>query len=166
MIAPDLSGVPVAVALTICRSAALLGKKKNRPFFMKPYSGPEDFQSSCATDPVRFAWYDRIKAACREYQNSVPTYQWTYESIMVTKKILSPGAPERISCPVWLFSAEYDRNVKAYPQEQFIGRVKNGVLVHVKKAKHEIYRSVNSVLYPWWHQVLGLMKDEILPAAQ
>ena len=126
---------------------------------MKGYTGPEDFTTSCATDPHRFAWYDRVKAARREFQNSVPSYRWSLESLNVTKSILAPGKPEKISCPVLLFSAENDYSVKNEQQEEFIRRVRGGRLIRVRDARHEIFRSVNAVLFPWWHQVLAFFRE-------
>jgi len=154
MIAPNTHGVPVAAASLLCRSANLLGRGKHSPFFMKPYEGPEDFATSCATSPERFAWYDAVKAARREFQNSVPSYLWTLLSMDVTKKILAPGAPEKIACPVRLYTAENDDSVMPGPQQQLIERVARGTRTLVKGARHEIFRSTDDVFFPWWHEIL------------
>lgn len=159
MIAPNIGGVPAWAASALCQSAKALGRSKKQPFFMKTYSGPEDFNTSAATDPVRFAWYDGIKASSSEFQNSVPSYGWTLESIRVTNRILAEGAPESIACPVILFTAENDASVLPKPQKDFIERVRGGKHVLVANARHEIYRSANDVLFPWWHQVLGFLSE-------
>ena len=125
MIAPNLRGIPSAVAEVVAAGARLFGKQKSNPFFMKPSSGPEDFNTSCATDPARFAWYDAVKAARREFRNSVPSYQWSLESMHVTRSILS---------------------------------VSGGKYLFVKGSRHEIFRSTNDVLFPWWHQVIGFFR--------
>ncbi len=162
MIAPNTSGIPVFVASAICGAAGLLKHGKRHPFFMKPWSGPEDFDTSCATDPVRFAWYDAVKTAREEFRNSVPTYRWTLESMRVTKKILSPGAPEKITCPVLLSTAEHDSSVMPEPQKQFIERVPKGRRIFVSGARHEIFRSKDDVFFPWWHEILAFFRS---PAA-
>ena len=159
MIAPNTSGVPVFVASAICGAAALLKRGKRHPFFMKPWSGPEDFSTSCATDPARFAWYDAVKTAREEFHNSVPTYQWTRESVHVTKKILAPGAPEKIACPVLLSSADQDFSVMPGPQKQFIARVPRGKRIFVAGSRHEIFRSKNDVFFPWWHEILAFLRS-------
>ena len=159
MIAPYIGGVPVFAASAIGHIARLLGKQKKNPFFMKPYSGPEDFATSCATDPDRFAWYDAVKATRTEFQNNVPSYQWSLEALRVTKAILAPGAPEKIACPVLLFSAETDFSVLPGPQNEFIGRVKDGQYEFVEGSRHEIFRSKNSVLFPWWRQVIRFYSE-------
>ena len=74
--------------------------------------------------------------------------------------ILAPGEPEKIACPVLLFTAEHDFSVLPAPQEAFISRVPVGKRVFVKDARHEIYRSVNAVFFPWWNQVLAFFREE------
>ena len=155
MIAPYTGGIPASFSSLICRISGIIGKQKAHPFFMKPYSGPEDFNTSCATDPERFAWYDEIKASRTEFQNSIPSYQWSFEALHVTDRILAPGAPEKISCPVLLFTAEHDFSVLSEPQKDLIRRISKGKHVFVKGSRHEIFRSVNDVLFPWWHEVIG-----------
>ena len=160
MIAPQPGGVPFTVAYAICNIACAFGKGRKHPFFMKPWSGPEDFSTSCATDPQRFEWYDGVKTSTETFRNSIPTYRWTRESLAVTKKILADGAPERIACPVLLFTAENDHSVLPAQQEDFIVRVPEGRRIFVRDARHEIFRSVNEVFFPWWHQILEFFKEK------
>ena len=159
MIAPDTGGIPGFIALGIARILCLFGKSKKNPFFIRPYSGPEDFDTSCATDPARFAWYDREKASCEAYQNSAPSCRWIVESISVTRKILAAGAPESIVCPVLLSTADKDTSVRPEAQKLFIDRVPGGKQIFVKDSKHEIFRSVNQVFFPWWHDILLFFKE-------
>ncbi|MBO4470840.1 MAG: alpha/beta hydrolase [Clostridia bacterium] len=154
MIAPSTRGIPVFLASALSFAAVSAGRGKRNPFFMHPYAGPEDFGTSCATDPERFAWYDRIKASDTAFQNSIPSYRWSSESLRVTGQILAPGRPEKISCPVLLFSAGTDFSVLPGPQKQFTERLRSGRFIPVPLARHEIYRSVNDVLFPWWHDVI------------
>ena len=158
MIAPNCGPVPAFAASLLCGASGLFGRRKNRVSFIPPYSGPEDFDTSCATDPNRFAWYDRIKASTPVYQNSCPTYGWTKESIGVTRRILAKGKPERITCPVLLFTAESDGSVLPDAQERFASELPDCRHVFVKGAKHEIYRSTDDVLFPWWHSILEFLK--------
>ena len=161
MIAPSVRPFPAFLASALSFCGCMLGKGKHPPFFMKTYSGPEDFATSCATDPERFAWYDAVKASVPEFRNSIPSYRWSGEAIRVTRRILSKGAPERITCPVILFSAGIDFSVLREPQEAFIRRLPDGQFVPVPDARHEIFRSVNEVLFPWWHQVILFLQEHL-----
>lgn len=160
MIAPHRNNVPLFAVKGICRGAKLIGKGKQRIFLSKPYAGPEDFATSCATGKERFDWYDGVKAANKEFWNNGPTYAWTLESMKVTARILAPGAVEKIACPVRLYTADDDSSVLPEEQKQFIARVKNGTHQFVKGSRHEIYRSSDDVLFPWWHDVLAFLKAE------
>ena len=159
MIAPDLGGFPVWTAALLGGCARMIGRQKKYPFFMKPWSGPEDFDTSCATDPERFAWYDEIKTNRKEFRNSVPSYQWSLESIRVSGRILAPCAPEKIACPVLVCTAETDHTVLPGPQKTLAGRIPCGRQMIVRNAKHEIYRSVNGVLFPWWHETVSFFRS-------
>jgi len=159
MIAPNTGGIPSFFAAAFCRAACLSGNGKKHPFFMKTYSGPESFDTSCASDPVRFAWYDAVKASRKEFWNSVPSYRWTAESVAITHIILHKGAPESITCPVFLSTADVDSSVLPEPQRLFIDRVPNGKHLFIKGSRHEIFRSSNSVLFPWWREVICFLKE-------
>ena len=165
MIAPQTAGMPRLTVEMMCRFFKLIGQGKRRVFISKPYDGPEDFNAGFASSRVRFAssrvrfdWYDKIKKKHREFWNNGPSYSWTLEAIKVTKRLLASGAPEKIACPVKLYTAENDNSVLPEPQQQFIGRVKRGERVLVKGAMHEIFRSTDEVLFPWWHDVLTFLK--------
>ena len=161
MIAPSLKGVPRFAAKAICRAPIKAGKGEERMFFSKPYHGPEDFATSCAAGRERFDWYDGVKAARKEFQNNGPSYAWTMESINVTRLLLAPGAVEKIACPVRLYTADRDFSVLPEPQKKFIERVRRGTRVFVPGSRHEIYRSGDDVLFPWWHDVLRFLKGEM-----
>lgn len=160
MIAPNRNGVPFAAALAMCRGAKLAGKGKERLMMSKPYDGPEDFATSCATGKERFDWYDAVKAARKEFWNNGPSFQWTLESLQVTKKILAPGAVERIEIPVRVWGAQEDHSVLPDKQEAFAKRLKIGGRQVVPGSRHEIYRSGDAALFPWWHEVLAFLEGK------
>lgn len=159
MIAPNRGGQPLAAAFMLCRGAGLLGKGTSRLLTSKPYHGPEDFDTSCATGRERFDWYDAVKEARPEFHNNGPTYQWTLEALKVTKKILRPGAVERIDIPVKVYGAEEDHSVLPEAQAAFANRLKHGGRRVVAGSRHEIYRSGDDVLFPWWHEILEFLKE-------
>ena len=154
MIEVQRGGVPMWAATALCRGAALLGRGAKKPATAKAYSGHEDFAASAATGEARFRWYDDIKFTHPEYQNSNPSYSWMLEALTVTKTLLRPGAVEGITDYVHVYSAERDTTVSPQAQKEFARRLKNGRLTIVKDAKHEIYRSVDEVFFPWWRGVL------------
>ena len=158
MIAANLGGLPEGAARLMCGAAKLLGGDRKRIFASRPYSGPEDFDTSCATGRARFDWYDALKARTPAFQNNGPTYGWTREAIRASHMILAEGAVERISIPVRVYTAEDDNSVMPKPQQAFAERLKDGSRALVRGSRHEIYRSGDEVLFPWWHDVLDFLK--------
>ena len=159
MIQPN-TGMPQAVVRIMCGMMRILGRRKSRVFISKPYLEKEVFEESSATSRERFDWYEEMRMQHREYQNNGPTYGWTMEAMNVTKQILAPGEPEKITCPVKLYTAEKDAMVLPEAQKAFIDRVKQGSFLFVKDARHEIYRSEDAVLFPWWHDVLQFLQGK------
>ncbi len=159
MIAPNLGGLPDAAARLMCGAAKLLGARKKRIFASKPYAGPEDFATSCATDRARFDWFDAIKAGTPAFQNNGPTYGWTAQAMRASRMVLESGAVERIDASVRVYGAEDDNSVLPGPQADFAARLKNGVRTVVRGSKHEIFRSTDEVLFPWWKEILAFFES-------
>ena len=155
MIAPNVGSAPVAMIRALCGVSMAFGGGRRRVFVSRPYAGPENFENSCASGRERFDWYEKLRCATPEFQNNGPSYTWVMESMKVTKKLLAPGMPEHIVIPVRLYSAEKESSVVPKAQEAFIARLKNGVRQTVPGSRHEIYRSPDSVLFPWWRSVLS-----------
>ena len=158
MIAPNLGGLSEGAARLLCGAAKLLGARKKRIFASKAYAGPEDFATSCATDQARFDWYDAIKASTPAFQNNGPTYGWTAQAVRASRMVLESGAVERIDIPVRVYGAEDDNSVLPGPQADFAARLKDGARTVVKGSKHEIFRSTDDVLFPWWREILEFYK--------
>lgn len=159
MIEANLGGLPVPAAELMCAGAKALGKSKQRIFASKPYDGPEDFATSAASDRARFEWYDAVKAATPAFQNNGPTYGWTREAIRASKLVQRTGEVEKISIPVRVFSAEEDHSVMPDAQIAFAKRLPNGAREQIVGSRHEIYRSPDAVLFPWWHGVLDFFAE-------
>ena len=102
-----------------------------------------------------------MKAATPAFQNNGPSYGWTRQAIRANHMVLAPGAVERIDVPVRVYTAERDGSVMPEAQKAFVARLKNGQRVLVKGAKHEIYRSPDDVLFPWWHEVLEYYRGNV-----
>ena len=161
MIEPNLGGLSVAAARLLCGAAKLAVQRKRRIFASRPYSGPESFANSAAACKERFDWYDAVKASTARFQNNGPSYGWTEQAIRANRLLLAAGAVEKIATPVRLYTAERDGSVMPGAQKAFVARLKDGQRVLVKGAKHEIYRSTDDVLFPWWHEVLEYYRGHV-----
>ena len=159
MIAPNLGGLPPAAARLLCGAECLLGRDRKRIIASKPYTGAEEFATSCATGRERFDWYEALRVRTPEFQNNGPTYGWTREAMRASRAVLAPGAVERIGIPVRLFTAERDNSVMPDAQVAFVARLPNGRRTLVPGSKHEIYRSPDDVLFPWWRGIMAFFEE-------
>lgn len=159
MIAPNLSGMPKPMAQALCAVEGALKNARKRVFVSRPYAEKEKFETACANGRARFEWYEDLRFKTPVFQNNGPTYGWLREAIDVTKDILTPGAAEKIDAKVRLFTAGLDDVVLPGPQKSFIERIRDGEHRVVAGAKHEIYRSDDAVLFPWWHEVLTFLSE-------
>ena len=160
MIAPNLGGLPPAAVRLLCGAAGLLGREKQRVFVSKPYAGAEDFDTSCATGRARFDWYEALRVGNPLFRNNGPTYGWTREALRASRMVLAPGVVERVAIPVRLFTAENDGSVMPDAQKAFTARLRHGERALVPGSKHEIYRSCDDVLFPWWRGILAFFNEE------
>lgn len=157
MIAPDRGGYPLFLAKGLCCASILLGKKLKRSLNSSPYPGHEEFSGSPASSEERFDWYEKIKSSTPVFQNYCSTYGLTSEFLGVTKKLLGKGKPESIAVPVMIFQAENDGSVINEYQDKFAGRVSGCGLIKINGAKHEIWRSTDDILFPYWEKVLDFI---------
>ena len=160
MFAPATGGMPAWVSRALCGAASLIGQGDRRIFVSKPYAGPEDFDTSCATSRARFEWYDLIRATNPFCSSNGPSYRWTLEALNVTAQVLRERVVEKISVPVRVYQAELEFMVLPWAQEAFVKRLPHGELIPVRGARHEIYRSADDVLVPWWQGVLDFLGEE------
>ena len=159
MIAPLHAGMPLAAGLALCVGAKLLGRGRERLPMSRPWAGPEEFETSCATGRERFDWFDDLRVRTERYHNNGPTFSWTLEAFRVTRRLLAPGKPESVSVPVRIYTAEDDNQVEPEAQEKMASRLPKGERKVVSGAKHEIYRSPDEVLFPWWREILAFLAE-------
>ncbi len=155
MIACSLGGLPPAAGRLLTGGAKAIRQSRKRVFISRPYSGPEDFSTSCASCRERFDWYEQLRLTRPELHTNGPSYGWTMNALNITRDLLGQNQPEKITIPVLLYTAESDSQVLPGAQKEFIRRVRNGVRKDVPGSRHEIYRSSDAVLFPWWHDILG-----------
>ena len=160
MIAFNRHGLPVIAGALMCQTAVMRNQGECRFFASAPFDGNERVEDSCATGRERFEWYNHIRNTDPRFQNNGPTYSWLLQSLKASQLLLAPGAVERIACPVRLYSAEHDREVMDLAQKMFVRRLKKGHFIKVKESRHEIYRSEDEVLFPWWHEVLEFLEGK------
>ena len=138
MIEANLGGLPVPAAELMCAGARALGKK------LCPTCSKAKTVGITASD------VKGIASAISE---------WTREAIRANRLILAPGEVEKIAVPVRVYGAENDNSVMPAAQEAFVRRLKDGKRTVVPGSKHEIYRSGDETVFPWWREVLAFYRE-------
>lgn len=160
MIAARHDGLGLHACRGICLFCMKTGRAAKRIFVSGKTSDPtgETPETGASDSAARFEYYRQLRLTNPVLFGGAPTYNWTYASLGVTKKILKKGAPERVKIPVLLFSADNDTLVKRKPQQEFIRRVAHGTFV-TEPAKHEIYAAGDAVLYPYLDRIFNFYQS-------
>ena len=158
MIAPSTGGFPPFVGRAICRTMILFGGAKKRIFLSSEYPGEEKFEGSCDTSEPRFSHYEYFKRTHADYQNYSPTYRWTLESLLITRKLMKKGAPEGVRTDVLILSAGLDTVVSIPAQMKFAERLPSCRVISYPDAKHEIYYSTDDVMEKFIPEIIDFLK--------
>jgi lysophospholipase len=89
-------------------------------------------------DRARYQRTRMLYRAHPELRIGEPTWRWLKFGIEIGDRLASPGAAERIWCPLTIVAAGNDRVVRNGPIRRFIARVPRGRYVEVPGAFHEI----------------------------
>lgn len=155
MIVPCTGGVPIWIGRFITRTAILFGKNKKRAFISGEYPGYEKFEDSAKTSEARFNEYNEIKRANADYQNYSCTYGWVNNSLVVGKRILKRGEPEKIKARTFIAIAGRDTIVRKKPQIKLARRINACTYKVFGDAKHEIYGSADPVAREYFGDLLA-----------
>lgn len=160
MIAARHDGLGLHACRGICLFCMKTGRAAKRIFVSGKASDPtgETPEASASDSAARFEYYRQLRLANPVLFCGAPTYNWTYASLGVTKKILAKGAPEGVKIPVLLFSADNDTLVKRKPQQEFIRRTAHGTFV-TEPSRHEIYAAGDAVLYPYLDRIFNFYQS-------
>ena len=152
--------IPPSLVRGFCRLIVACKGGEKRVFVQKEAQGEEDFATSCALSPARFAAYAALRREQPCYHSGALTYGWVAEALSVTKRLLQKGAPERIGIPVQIYSAERDHLVENKPQREFAARIPKGEYILAPNAKHEIYMASDDILHPYLDSILSFFGEK------
>ncbi|MNO69925.1 Non-heme chloroperoxidase [compost metagenome] len=159
MLELDSGNIPMFAGKLYAGYQSIIGNKKKPLFIHKPFREDEPFEEGVATSRARFNYYLGKRITSPYLQNSAATYQWMRESLKMIKLIVNRNHCSKVTIPVLLFQAEHDSLVKPGGQNRFISYLANGRLSRIAGSKHEIYRSENTVLQPYLHELLKFYND-------
>lgn len=93
------------------------------------------------------------------YQSTPMTYSWVYNSLIVTKKFLTPKICRKITTPILLLCAEKDTVVKTKPQFRFSKNCKSCELAVIKESNHSMLTHSHETITEHITRVLDFYRD-------
>jgi lysophospholipase len=110
------------------------------------------------------ARYERTRTLYRaepELQLGEPTWRWLRFAVELHDRLLAPGAPERIRCPLLAVAAGDDRIVNTPATRGFVERVPRGRYVEVPGSFHEILMETDERRAPFWRAFDELVTETL-----
>ncbi len=151
--------IPPALVGLACSAVSAIGLGKRGVSIRKKHAREEDFANSCALSRARFDAYASLKQMQPKYASGTITFSWTREAIGVTRHILAKGAPEGVTIPVHIYSAERDHLVEPAEQRELAARLPKGKFIPVAGSKHEIYMASDDILHPYLDSILDFFNS-------
>ena len=159
MIKANTANLPHGVVLAISAPMVLLGKGNKKPGFMGGFDPNKTYKDSHDTSEARFNYYMKKRIADPALQTASPSYNWTKEAVLVTRKNLDPARCAKITVPVLLCQPEQDSAVIPEAEEQFVSLLPNGRLERFTDCKHEIYLSVDATVLEYLQTIESFLKN-------
>ncbi len=151
MLGIQTGNIPWWAAVLICKGMQWSGKGKEKLFYHDNFNPTPKFEDDCATSRARFDYYQALRCQDKALQTSAASYCWAKESVLAGRRAVKNAG--RVQTPVLLFQAGLDTLVDAKAQEKFVEKAPKAKLIRFPDAKHEIYRSENSLLTDYWGKI-------------
>ncbi len=147
------------ISISACRFCTLTGRAKKAVFISKKDYENEPFEHSSSLSPARFGFLREQRRRDPVFSGSAPSYAWSLAALGVAKKILAKGAPERVTLPVLILSAEIEHLVNNEAQQKLAARLPQGTLKQIAGSKHEILFANDEILHPVLGDILNFYSN-------
>ncbi len=159
MVSPSAGEWPDFLGGALASFMCMVGKGEKPIPTQGPFDGEDHWEkNNCTTSKARYLWYLEEQKKDQHLQNSAATYSWAKEAVNVQYPILAQAYAVQI--PVLLCQAGLDTVVNLPPQDDLVHLLPKGRKIVYHDAKHEIYRSTNSVLEKFLLDVLSFLREE------
>ena len=110
-------------------------------------------------DPVRFAIQGQLIAANPDLAIGGVTWGWLDASLRSMRRMLRPGAVERIAVPVLVIIPGDDRVVRIDRMRQVAGRLRQGRGVVIPGAAHEVMMETDALRGEAWRAIDAFLAE-------
>lgn len=124
------------------------------------WSGP--FRGNVLTsDPARFARIAKVVEVAPDLCLGGPTIGWLHAAFRQLKRFDEPNFPRRINTPLLIIAAGADRVTDTAAAERFAARAREGRIIVIAGAQHEIMIESDIVRAQFWAAF-----DQFVPGAE
>ena len=146
MFRPTVTVVPFKIARAGIGIARHFYGNKSKFLLSKEFNPEVKYKEDPYTSKARFIHHLNMRRENENYQTTPMSFGWTYNSLIIDKKILSKSVAGKIKTPILLFSAENDTVVENEPQYKFSNKCNNCRLVNIEGATHALLASNDETL--------------------
>lgn len=153
MVSPQTMNVPRPLVMLMTHHN---GKKQGwdkRFLYSGDFNPTVDIKDTLDGSKARFEATMKQRIATKEYQSSAATNRWMWEAITVQDKLMKRRNAQKINTQVLILSAQNDTVVKNKYHSRFAKLLKNGKVITVPCAKHNIFFSSDNTL-PSFYKLL------------
>lgn len=158
MLDVNTGSVPEAIANTLSKAMALIGKGKSYVLGYGPYDDTYDFEGSSSSSKVRYEYYRSKELESEKHQGNAASYAWLKAAIAETKTITSEANVKKIEIPVLLFQAENDSLVEANGLYKLANAMDNIEFVYVEGSKHQVWSTENDIMIPYFNTIFNFLE--------
>ena len=155
MLEVDTGNIPIFLAKIIVRFQVLIGNGGKYVLGKGPYMPEYNIDEIGTSSIIRYKYSDDIITNNEEFHRGGASYNWTWESLKITKEIVKENNASKVEIPVLLFQAEQDNYVKPGGQNKFAKNSKKCKIKKIENSRHEIYLERDEIQKPYLKQVLN-----------
>lgn len=150
---------PVWTAKLLAQAYRLIGKGRERLFFMGEYDEVGHYEGSVCSSRARYDYDHAVTNSDPLYRMSAADYDWAYTSMRYGARACRRGRIARIKTPLLMVQARDDTAVSPRAEERFMHRLQArregpaSELIRMN-CKHAVFEAGDEVLAQYWREIL------------
>lgn len=159
MFQPTVDVVPYRIARAGVSFARHFYGNKTKFLLSREFDPNVEYNESQGTSRARFEHNMKMRKENPCYQSTPMTFGWTYNSLIVKKRVFNRKNIKGIKTPILLITAKEDRVVEPKPHYEFAQKCESCRLVELEKANHALLASDNARLEKILNLIFGFYSE-------
>ena len=159
MFEPTVAQVPVFLARESVRIGRWIFGKKRKFFLSSDYDPNVKYSEKHGSSRVRFEHFLKLRNENRQYQQAPLSFSWTFQSLIVGRKIFKSRTIKNLKTPILLFTSGKDTVVNNKLHYKFDERCDCCKLVNIPDGTHALLASDSDTLTRIMNLTLSFFAD-------